>query len=274
MTQTIVVKLGGSILRRLHPTFYSRCAELQRKGVTPIIVHGGGPMISEWMKATGKAPKFVDGLRVTDEETLAIVEMVLAGSVNKQIVTCFLSEGADAVGLSGIDLQLLQTEQRNPVLGYVGEVISVNDKAIRQLLDQGWIPVISSLGIDDRGQHLNINADEAASAIARAVGAKQLVMVSDVDGISIGEGDDKHILSQATPELIEQYIHSGEITGGMIPKVRSGIRCLEGSVEEVWIVNGEKPDSLMLDSANRDCGTCLVKKEAEKDVALSHISSS
>lgn len=271
MKQTVVIKLGGSVMHQLHPTFFTDCVEMMRKNISPVIIHGGGPMISEWMGKLGKTPRFVEGRRVTDEETLSIVEMVLAGSVNKQIVTRFASLGATALGLSGVDLQLLQVKPQNPELGYVGEVIRVNGKAIFGLLDQGWIPVIATLGTDAEGQHYNVNADEAAGAIAQEIGAKKLVLVTDVDGIRTGEGE---ILSEATPGLVEHYIQTGVITGGMIPKVRSGIRCLDGSVREVWIVNGTKPHPFSFASSSMTCGTRLIKEEVENHVALSQLSSS
>lgn len=263
--ETVVIKLGGSILKNLHSSFYAQCYQLKQKGISPVIIHGGGPMISEWMEATGKHPRFVDGRRVTDEETLSIAEMVLAGSVNKQIVTQLSSAGVTALGLSGIDLHLLQARERDPRLGYVGEIVSVNGEVILHLLQQGWTPVIASLGTDANGQHFNINADEAAGAIAQAIGARQLIMVSDVDGIYGEDG----ILTHATPSLLEQYIESGIITGGMIPKVRSGIKCLQGTVEEVVIINGAKADWFSEDSSKIQVGTRLVKEEVTEHVSIS-----
>ncbi len=237
MTQTIVIKLGGSVLTHLHSNFFAQCALLQQLGNSIIIVHGGGPLVSKWMKKTGQEPQFIDGYRVTNDDSLAIAEMVLAGKVNKQIVSQLIKLDQTAIGLSGIDLQLVQAKQRDPLLGYVGEVTEINSTVIHHMLQQGWIPVIASLGIGDNGCHYNINADEVASAIAQSVNAQQLIMVSDVDGIYIGTDPAKKMLNEATPAMIEHFIQSGEISGGMIPKVRSGIEALH-SVDEVWILNG------------------------------------
>lgn len=263
----MVIKLGGSVMDRLHPTFFDRCVELKRKRMLPVIVHGGGPMISEWMGRVGKIPQFVEGRRVTDEETLSIVEMVLAGGVNKGLVTRLAQAGASALGISGVDLGILKVKPLDPKLGYVGEVIEVNREALYGLLEQGWIPVIATLGMDGNGQHYNINADEAAGAIAEAIGAKKLVLVTDVDGIC---DEREETVPFATPNMVERWIQNGTITGGMIPKARSGLRSLRGSVEEVRIINGMKPHP----NGWERSGTCLIKEEVGQDDALSQLSSS
>ncbi|SFJ14075.1 acetylglutamate kinase [Thermoflavimicrobium dichotomicum] len=259
----IVIKIGGSVLEHLHSAFFQECLQLKEKGLTPVIVHGGGPVISQWMDQLGFQPQFVDGLRVTDEQTLTIVEMVLAGSVNKHLVTKFRQAGAKAIGMTGIDLGLIQVEPLNHSLGFVGRVTHVNKEVIQLILDQGWIPVIASLGVDHEGQHYNVNADDVASAIADALKAKKLISVSNVDGIQINDQP----LKQATADEIEAYIRTGEITGGMIPKVRSGLRSLTGSVQEVVIVNGQQPGCLTDDSH----GTRLIKGEVKSHVFISHL---
>jgi acetylglutamate kinase len=269
MTKTVVIKLGGSILTRLHPNFFTQCALLKQQGITIIIVHGGGALVSEWMKKIGKEPQFVGGYRVTDDDILTITEMVLAGKVNKQIVSQLASVDLSAIGLSGIDLQLVQAKQRNPLLGFVGEVTRVNRPVLQRILKQGWVPVVSSLGIGTDGQHYNINADEVASAIAQTMHADQLIMVSDVDGICIGTGSKRRILAEATPNLIKQYIQSGEISGGMIPKVRSGIEALQRSVNEVWILNGTQPHTLSLNSVVQPFVGTRLCKEVSHHVSLS-----
>lgn len=265
--QIIVVKIGGSVLDRLHPTFYTTCQHLIKKGVFPIIVHGGGPAITQWMKRVGKEPLFIEGRRVTDQESLSIVTAVLGGKMNKQLVSAFTKIGAYAVGLSGIDLQLLSVQPVDPKLGYVGEVTEVHEKPILSLLKFGWIPVIASLGADPKGQLFNVNADEAAAAIAKTVGAKKLFMVSDVEGVLNEKGE---ILKKITPSLIQYYIEAKQITGGMIPKVRAGMSCLQGSVEEVMIVDGRKPWNDQLENIK---GTQLIKEEVDSDVVVSKLSS-
>lgn len=237
MSRKIVIKLGGSVLTHLHSDFFTECAKLKHLGYSIIIVHGGGPFVSKWMKQLGKEPHFIEGYRVTDDDNLSITEMVLAGKVNKQVVSLLTAHNLSAIGVSGIDLQLVEAKQRNPLLGFVGEVTKVNSTALNQMLLQGWIPVVASLGVGVNGCHYNINADEVASAIAQAIRAHQLILVSDVDGIYIKTGSTKKVLMEATPEMLKQYIHEGEISGGMIPKVRSGMEALH-SVDEVWILNG------------------------------------
>lgn len=261
LKELIVIKLGGSVLQNLHPSFFTQCTQLIEQNKSLIIVHGGGPFISQQMNNMGKTPRFVEGRRITDKATLDVVQMVLAGSVNKQLVNQFHSAGLSTIGLSGIDLQILQVKQSDPEIGYVGEIVNINKESIDQMLSLGWTPVIASLGIDDSGQIFNVNADEAAAAIAEAIGAKQLILVSDVDGIYIQEGTTKKVLNQATPSLIEDYIQKGHISGGMIPKVRSGIQCLQGGIEKVQIINGAKPT---ISIPNSPTGTYLVKERVTK----------
>ncbi|MBA4541770.1 acetylglutamate kinase [Thermoactinomyces daqus] len=263
MGKVIVVKVGGSVLENLDPGFFAGCARMQKtEGLSLVIVHGGGPFISRWMERIGKKPAFVDGRRVTDGETLNIAEMALAGQVNKELVSRFAREGVAVLGLSGVDLNLLQVEPEDPKLGYVGKVTAVHAERLQTILQQGWLPVIASLGIDGQGKVLNVNADEAAGAIARALGAEQLVMVSDVDGVYIEDT----LLSHMNPAMIETYIAQGAITGGMIPKVRSAVRSLEGSVREVRIVSGKKAG--IFDPVS---GTRILKEGVDERVALSHI---
>ncbi|MBA4603499.1 acetylglutamate kinase [Thermoactinomyces mirandus] len=266
----IVLKLGGSILEQIDPAFFDQCRKLWQEGIPFIVVHGGGPFVSGWMKQLGKEPVFVDGRRVTDEDTLEIVQMVLSGQVNKNLVAELGKRGVPALGISGADLKMLQVVPKDAGLGLVGEVTEVNKKAFLQIIEAGWVPVLAPLGIDQSGQIFNVNADEAAGAVAQEMGAGQLVIVSDVDGIFIQEGDHKRLLTCATPEMVERYIEEGQITGGMIPKVRSAMKCLENDVREVWIVNGEK--ARCMDGENYfGQGTCLLQEEVSKNVSVSHI---
>lgn len=267
MSQTIVIKIGGSVLTKLHANFFAACAQLKEQGHSIIIVHGGGPFVSAWAQKTGKESKFINGYRVTDQEMLTIAEMVLAGTVNKQIVSQFSLAGLQAIGLSGVDLQLIQAKQHKSFMGYVGAVTEVNDAAMRAILQQGWVPVVATLGVDKEETHYNINADEAAAAIAQAMNASHLILVSDVDGIYIGMGSERKLLTETTPSQIEHYIQTGEISGGMIPKARSGIKALEQDVKEVWIANGTK--AFALDRLQPFEGTCLRREVIHQHVTLS-----
>lgn len=268
--QIIVLKLGGSILERINPAFFDQCGKMWREGIPFVVVHGGGPFVSSWMKQWGKEPVFVDGRRVTDEDTLEIVQMVLSGQVNKKLVTELAKRGVPALGISGIDLEVLQAVPKDPGLGLVGEVTEVNKKAIDRIIDSGWVPVLAPLGVGKNGQIFNINADEAAGAVAEKMGAKQLVIVSDVDGILIQEGNRKKLLSCATPDMVERYIKDGQINGGMIPKVRSAMKCLENGVQEVWIIGGGKAHYKNEENFIGQ-GTCLLREEVSKNVSVPHI---
>jgi acetylglutamate kinase len=264
--KVMVVKVGGSVLENLHPSFFDDCArKLGAEGTALVLVHGGGPFISQWMSQLGKKPTFIAGRRVTDEETLTIAEMTLAGQVNKELVSRLSRAGVAALGMSGVDLNLLQVEPEDPELGFVGKVTSIKAEALQTILRQGWVPVIASLGIDEQGRIFNVNADEAAAEIAQALNAEQLVMVSDVDGVYIGDT----LLSDVNPAMIETYIAQGEITGGMIPKVRSAVRSLQGTVKEVRIASGKKAG--VFDPAS---GTRIWKEEVDEHVALPHIRTS
>lgn len=234
--KTIVIKLGGSILDQLDSTFFSDCQQLIQEGIHPIIIHGGGPMISQHLRRLGIETRFIDGRRYTDRESLQHVVQSLAGEVNKQLVARFVSQDISAIGLSGIDLNMLQVSIKDPKWGYVGEVVEVNSQALISMLLLGWIPCIAPLGMDHKGQIYNINADEAAASIAHAVGAEKLILVSDVAGILIK----KKLLKCADQTQIEEYIKTGEISGGMIPKVQAGLVALKGTVREVMIVSGKQ----------------------------------
>lgn len=266
MSQTIVIKLGGSVLSRLHPDFFDRCAQLKKQGHTIVIVHGGGPFVSAWAQKVGKNTEFINGYRVTDQETLTIAEMVLAGTVNKQVVSKLASAGLSAIGISGVDLQLIQAKQCDPFLGYVGQVTKVDSSVLYSIVQQDWVPVVASLGVGEDQTHYNINADEVATAIAQSMHASHLILVSDVDGIFIGSGSERKILKEATPSLIEHYIKTGEISGGMIPKARSGINALQHTLEEVWIANGAK--AFGYDILQPFTGTCL-RREVSDHVTVS-----
>lgn len=242
--RTVVVKLGGSLLHTLPDSFFRECVALRQAGVQVVIVHGGGPRINDYMKKLSLKAEFVGGLRVTDESVLELVEMVLGGSVNKNIVTRLEQAGGSAIGVSGIDRGFIQVREQDPALGFVGEIERVKVDVLLDLCSLGWIPVVASLGVDINGQHYNINADTTAGAVAKALEAEQLVMVTDVPGILHGEGSDARLIDQITPKQIEQLITAGTIHGGMIPKVRAAAASVIEGVKSVRIVDGNAPGVL------------------------------
>jgi acetylglutamate kinase len=255
MENTIVIKCGGSVLSELSEAFFDSLKELQNKGMNIVIVHGGGPEIGQMLKQLNIDSEFVNGLRKTTNEVLEIVEMILAGKVNKQLVSLLQKKGFKAIGLSGVDANLIQAK---PVdvehLGYVGEVTSVNDSFLEQLLDSGYIPVIAPIGFDQTGQKYNINADTAAGAVAKTLKAKHLLFVTDVPGI-LRNGK---LVERVTVENICEMIDDGTIYGGMIPKVKAAIESIAGPLHEVIIVSGKKA----FYKANGDIQGTKIMKEA------------
>jgi acetylglutamate kinase len=260
--QSIVIKCGGSTLAQLPDSFFVDMCELQQKGIIPVIVHGGGPSINETLQRLNIESKFVNGLRQTSAEVLQVVEMVLGGQINKAIVRRILGFGATAVGLSGIDGRLIQAKpvSNTNEVGFVGEVISVNAELIQGIVDMGYIPVIAPLGIGVDGQSFNINADTAAGAVASHLGAETLVVVTDVPGIMKVRDGLRTVLPTVTVAEIEQMIVSGDIYGGMIPKVRAAIECIQGRVQEVVIVDGSVPEVLSkVFAGSSQIGTRIVR---------------
>lgn len=259
----IVVKLGGSVMEQLPASFYKNIVELhQSKQWIPIIVHGGGPLITSLLKTLNIETKFVNGLRVTDEQVLDIVEMVLSGAVNKQIVRKLTGDVGKAYGISGVDGSLLTAGpiQGSEELGFVGEVVSVNTELIEKIAQQGYIPVISPIGIDGNGQRYNINGDITASAVASALGAN-LCLISDIPGIYIEKGEEKITLNTISKKEVETMIDSGQIHGGMIPKVRAALDGLVHDVPEVSIINGLEENSLLSYCNGEAIGTKIVLKK-------------
>lgn len=241
---TFVMKCGGSTLAALPIQFFEDLKELQDSGITPVIVHGGGPAISEMLDRLQIETEFIGGLRKTDDTVLDVVEAVLAGQINKQIVRRIQQVGAKALGLSGADGQLIQAQ---PVanaseVGLVGDVTAVNADIVNGVVNMGYMPVIAPVGISADSTHrFNINADTAAGAVASHIGASQMIVVTDVPGIMRTVEGMKQVLPSVTVADIEQMINTGEIYGGMIPKVRAAIQCIQGDVQEVVIVHGEEP---------------------------------
>ncbi|WP_198520824.1 acetylglutamate kinase [Alteribacter populi] len=253
----LVIKCGGSVLEKLPESFYKNLNDLHHSGKwKPVIVHGGGPLISTLLTELGVKTTFVDGLRVTTKEVLDVVEMVLSGSVNKQLVNRIQKAGGSACGISGVDGALLQAKAMKNAdrLGFVGEVTHVNTDFIDQILKQEHIPVISPLGVDEKGQKYNINGDVAASAVAKALSA-ELCFISDIEGVYRKENGITQTLHHISKTEIEQLIEEKQITGGMIPKVQAGIEGLSGKVEQVVILNGLAENSLIDFLAGKEVGT-------------------
>jgi acetylglutamate kinase len=258
-----VIKCGGSTLAALPDSFFANMKELAEEGYTPVIVHGGGPAISETLGKLGIETEFVGGLRKTNEAVLDVVEMVLAGKINKEIVRKIQLSGAKAVGLSGVDGRLIEAA---PVanaheVGLVGDVTRVNAGLIKGIVDLGYIPVIAPVGLGaDGGQRYNINADTAAGAVASHLGVSRLVVVTDVPGIlKVQEDGSKRVLPVVTVAEIEAMIATSDIYGGMIPKVRAAIQCIQGEVQEVLIVDGSMPGVLGLAVKEGAVGTRIVR---------------
>lgn len=256
-----VMKCGGSTLAALPEAFFEDLKKLQEQGVTPVIVHGGGPAISDNLEKLGIETEFVNGLRKTTEEVLDVVEMVLAGSINKQIVRRIQSVGGKALGLSGSDGGLIQAKPvtNSAEVGWVGDVTGVESSIITGVLNMGYMPIIAPIGVDVSGQRYNINADTAAGAVASHLGVSQMIVVTDVPGIMKGTGSEKKVLPTITVQEIEDMIATGEIYGGMIPKVRAAISCINGKVREVVIVDGSVPGVLSRVLSGEIIGTRIVR---------------
>jgi acetylglutamate kinase len=218
----------------------------------PLVVHGGGPQIGELKAKLGKVPEFVDGLRVTDAETLDIARMVLVGKVNRDIVSAINVHAPLAVGVSGEDAGLISAQARDPQLGFVGDVVAVNPDLLQRLLAEDLIPVVATIGTDATGQAYNINADTAAGAIAEAVAATKLVYLTDVDGIRKDRNDPATRISAASTNNLEGMLEDGTIAGGMIPKVRSCLRAVRHGVLHAHILDGRQEHALLLEIFTRE----------------------
>jgi acetylglutamate kinase len=242
MNQSIIVlKCGGSTMEQLPDTFFAAIAELQRKGQPLVIVHGGGPAITSLLSSLQIPAQFVDGMRVTCGQTIRVVEMVLGGSINKQLVRRILQAGGKAWGVSGVDGGLLMASQTHRPLGLVGEIEHVETSIIQTMLREGYIPVIAPLAVSDDGKTCyNVNADVAAGAIAAALQAEKLLMITDVPGIlETNAQGEKTLLAETNPAQIETMIAAGVIYGGMIPKVNAALDALNQGVKEVVICRGD-----------------------------------
>jgi acetylglutamate kinase len=257
-----VIKCGGSTLAALPDSFFTDMRNLQSLGSIPVIVHGGGPAISNTLEKLGIATEFVQGLRKTNEAVLDVVEMVLAGQINKEIVRKIQRSGARALGLSGVDGHLIHAQPvaNADVVGFVGEVTAVNAALIEGIVAMGYIPVIAPIGLgEDGGQRYNINADTAAGAVASHLGVERMIVITDVPGILKTIHGEKVVLPYIKVQEVEAMIASGEIYGGMIPKVRAAVQCIQGRVQEVVIVDGSMPEVLSRVLQGNGIGTRIIK---------------
>ena len=262
--KVVVVKYGGNAMvnEGLKQQVMEDIVLLWLIGVKIVLVHGGGPEINELMDKLGKKPEFVNGLRVTDKETVDIVQMVLAGKVNKTLVNLLEMKGGQAVGLSGMDGRLIEAKIKNEALGYVGEITNVNIKPVTDLLEKGYIPVISTVGCDDEGNTYNINGDTAAAHIAGALEAERLIMMTDIAGILKDKDDPSTLIPKITPTEAEKLYGDGTISGGMIPKVECCIDALRYGVKNVVIMDGRVPHSILMELlTDEGAGTMVTSGE-------------
>lgn len=268
--QTVVVKYGGAAMTddALKAAVMGDVALLHYVGVHPVVVHGGGNEISTMCQKLGIEPRFVDGMRVTDDATMRVTEMVL-GQLGKNIARLLSEHGAPAVGLSGKDASLLQArqfvdEKSGANWGLVGAVEKVNVELLRSLSSQGFVPVITPVGIGEGDETFNVNADSAAGAIAAALGASKLLLLTDVAGVYRDFNDKTSLIETLTPEQAEELISSGAVSIGMIPKIRCCLEAVRGGVEAAHIVDGRAPHSILIELfSDEGCGTMITESEKQ-----------
>jgi acetylglutamate kinase len=257
----LVVKYGGNAMINddLKEAVMGDLVLLSLVGVKVVLVHGGGPEITEMLGKIGKKSEFIDGLRVTDKETVDIVQMVLAGKINKNLVNLLENKGAKAIGLSGIDGHMIRSEKLDEVHGYVGEITNVDVTPIVDCLDKGYIPVISTIGYDNEGNTYNINADTAAARIAGALGAESLISMTDIEGILRDKNDPSTLISKIYVSDAPRLMREGVISGGMIPKVNCCIEAIRRGVRKVFIIDGRIPHSILIETlTDAGIGTMFV----------------
>ncbi len=257
----VVVKYGGNAMinDELKEQVMEDIALLWLIGVKVVLVHGGGPEITQMLEKVGKKTEFVDGLRVTDKESSEIVQMVLAGKINKSLVNLLESKGGKAMGICGIDGQMIRAKVKDERLGYVGEITKVNVEPIFDLLEKNYIPVVSTLGCDNQGNVYNINADTAAAYIAGELRAERFFAMTDIEGILLDKNDPDSLISYIDIKEAEELKQKGVISGGMIPKVDSCIEALNKGVRKVTIMDGRIPHSILIETlTDEGAGTMFV----------------
>ena len=245
----VVVKYGGNAMvnEQIKEQVMEDIVLLWLIGVKIVLVHGGGPEISEIMAKLGKKPEFVNGLRVTDKETVDIVQMVLAGKVNKTLVNLLEMTGGKAMGISGMDGRLIEAKIKDERLGYVGEITKIHIQPVVDLLEKGYIPVISTVGCDKQGNNYNINGDTAAAYIAGALGAERLIMMTDIAGLLRDKDDPDTLIPNITVSEAQALLADGTISGGMIPKIDCCIEAIQKGVQNVIIMDGRVPHSILME---------------------------
>lgn len=260
----VVIKYGGNAMinEELKMNVINDVVLLSEIGVKVILVHGGGPTINELLSKIGKETQFIDGLRYTDEETVDVVQMVLAGKTNKDLVKLIMQKGGNAVGISGIDNQLIvaKKHQSQKDLGYVGDVDKINPQIILDMLEKGYIPVIASVGTDEKGLTYNINADIAAAEIASALHAENMLLVSDIPGLLEDKDDEESLIPTVNVYEVKNLIDKGIVSGGMIPKVECCVRAIFHDVKKAVIIDGRIPHSILIEMLSTDgIGTMFQK---------------
>ena len=264
----VVVKYGGNAMINddLKQAVMGDIVLLSQVGVKVALVHGGGPDITELLTKMGKKSEFVDGLRVTDEETVDVVQMVLAGKINKGLVNLLQNKGGRAIGLSGIDGHMIKAKKLDERLGYVGQITDVNIQPVIDVFEKGYIPVISTLGCDDEGNVYNINADTAAERIAGGLGAESLIIMTDISGILWDKDDPSTLIRQIYLDDVEELEREQVISGGMIPKVKCCTDAIKNGVRKVFIIDGRIPHAILIETlTDEGIGTMFIsKKSGEK----------
>ena len=258
----VVVKYGGNAMvsEQLKDSVIRDICLLQLIGVKVVLVHGGGPEITEVLEKMGKQSAFVDGVRVTDEETVGVALMVLAGKINKTLVNLIELKGGSAIGLSGLDGHMLEAKIKKPELGYVGQITNVNVKPILDVIDKGYIPVVSTVGYDGAGNLYNINADTAAARIAGELGAESLIAMTDIAGILKDKNDPSTLISSIKVSDLPGLSADGVIQGGLIPNAECGRSASEGGVNRVFIIDGRVPHAILIEMlTNEGIGTMFTR---------------
>ena len=254
----VVVKYGGNAMvsEHLKDSVIRDIVLLQLIGVKVVLVHGGGPEITDMLGKIGKESKFVNGLRVTDQETVDVALMVLAGKINKSLVNLIELKGGNAIGLSGLDGHMIEAKVKNPELGFVGDITKVNIKPILDVIDKGYIPVVSTVGCDNEGHVYNINADTAAARLAGALGAESLIAMTDIAGILRDKDDPDTLISSIRIGDLPELVSSGVIQGGMVPKAECCRNAIEWGVNRVFIIDGRVPHAILIEMlTNEGIGT-------------------
>ena len=247
--RVVVIKYGGSAMidPKLKDAVMGDIVLLSLVGVKPVLVHGGGPEINDMLSRVGKKSEFLDGLRVTDKETMDIVQMILAGKVNKDLVKLVQSKGGNAIGICGADGKMIHAKPLDEAHGYVGEIVDIDPDPIIGILDYNYIPVVSTVGIDDSGNSYNINADTAAAAIAPKLNAECLITLTDTKGILGDKDDPSTLIHRIKIDEAPKLVADGIISGGMIPKLEGCVKAVESGVRKVFVIDGRVPHSILME---------------------------